>query len=159
MTPDLGGEDWEFPDASELSIPEVIRLWYDLDKTATEANKRAARLKERRAAVKDLAIKVVEASGQTSGSAEVEDGREVQITPYPWEIFAITNEAAFKEWAGAEAEAYYDTEPKLREGLFQDSMRRRSQDREPLPPGVKRWEDIRISRTAKPMRRLPSKRK
>lgn len=154
---DLGGEDWEFPDASELDIPAVIKLWYDLDTTATEANKRAARLKERRAAVKDLAIKVVEASGQTGGSAEVGNGREVQITPYPWEVFAITDEAAFKDWAADNAEDFYDSTPKLREGLFQDTMRRMSQDGQPIPPGVKRWEDIRISRTAKPMRRLPKR--
>jgi Arc/MetJ family transcription regulator len=153
---DLGGEDFEFPALEELDIPSVARLWYDLDQAATAANKRAARLKERRAAVKDLAIEVVRASGQTGGSAEVGDGREVQITPYAWEVFQIVNEEQFKEWAAGEVENYYDSTPRLRESIFLDHMRKLSQDRAPLPPGVKRWEDIRISRTAKPRRRLPA---
>lgn len=150
---DLGAEEWDFPDPSDLTVPDAARLWYDLDQAATEANKRAARLKQRRAAVKELALQVLDASGQTSARVEVDEDRELQITPYDWEVFSVKDEAAFKDWAAGEAENYYDDEPRLREGVFLDSMRRRSQDGEPLPPGVVRWVDTRISRTAVPKRR------
>lgn len=150
---DLGAEDWEFPDASQMSVPEAARLWDAIEREAAAANKRAARLKDRKAAAKDFALKVLDASDQTSARVALADGREVQITPYTWEVFSIKDEAEFKEWAAGEAESYYDDTPRLREGIFLDKMRQLSQDKAPLPPGVVRWEDVRISRTAVPTRR------
>src|SRR6266498_310069 len=147
-----GDVGFELPDARDLSVVEAGRLWDKIDRAATEANARAVRLKQHRAAVKDLAIRVVEASGQTSARVPLEDGREIQMTPYDWEVFAIKDEGAFKEWAAEFAseggEDFYDSSPKLREGIFLDYMRMRSQSRQPLPPGVTRWSDVRISRTA-----------
>lgn len=160
---DLGAEDWTFPDARELTPPEVIRLWTLLDMAGTEANKRAARLKERRSAVKELALKVLDASGQTSARAKVDEaqGREIQITPYDWEAFNIKDPEAFQAWAAEYAdeggEQFYDSSPKLREGIFQDAMRELSQNNQPIPPGVVRFPDVRISRTAVPVKRRKKK--
>jgi hypothetical protein len=63
------------------------------------------------------------------------------------------DEAAFREWAADEAERYYDDTPRLREQVFLDEMRRREEDREPLPPGVTSWTDTKISRTTVAQRR------
>lgn len=153
---DLGAEEWDFPDLSGLDPAErpdaAAKLWDAIEREATAANKRAAILKSRKAMAKELAIRAVEESPYPSVTVDVGD-RQVQITPYDWEVFSVKDEAAFKDWAAGEAENYYDDEPRLREGVFLDSMRRRSQDGEPLPPGVVRWVDTRISRTAVPKRR------
>lgn len=154
---DLGAEGWELPDASNLTVPEAAKLWNDLDRSAAEANKRAARLKSRKAMAKELALRVLDDSGQTSARVEVEPGREIQLTPYDWDVFQIVDEEQFRAWAAEFAdeggESFYDETPRLHEGRFLDEMRRRVQDKQALPPGVKRWTDVRISRTAVPQRR------
>ena len=152
---DFAAEDWEFPDASNMDPAEAAALWDQIERQSRDANRRAKLLAERKAAAKDLALKAVEASPYTSVRIEGAEGREVQITPYPWTVFQVVDEAAFKDWAAGEAERYYDATPQLREGVFRDEMRRRESDGEPLPPGVKSWTDTRISRTTVPQRRQP----
>lgn len=155
--PDLGAEDWEFPDATDLDVPAAARLWDSIERAAAEANKRATRLKSRKAAAKELALKVLDEAGMTSARVAVADGREVQLTPYDWDVFSIKDEDEFKAWAADNAdrggEDFYDSEPRLRDGIFLDEMRRRVQDHQPLPPGVVRWTDTKISRTAVAPRR------
>jgi hypothetical protein len=155
MGTDYSSEDWEFPDASDMDPAEAAALWDEIERQAREANKRAKRLAERKATAKELAIQTLEASPYTSVRIEGAEGREVQVTPYPWTIHTIKDEAAFKAWAAGEAERYYDATPQLREGVFRDEMRRREQDKEPLPPGVTSWTDTKISRTTVPQRRQP----
>ena len=150
---DYGAEEWEFPSLEDVTPEEAAKLWDAIERQASKANKRAALLKERKAAAKTLAINAVEASPYTSVRIELEDGREVNLTPYDWDVFSVKDEEAFKEWAAGEAENYYDDTPRLRDGVFLDEMRRRVQDQEPLPPGVVRWTDTKISRTAAPSRR------
>jgi hypothetical protein len=150
---DFSAEDWEFPDASDMDPAEAAALWDEIERQSREANKLAKRLKERKATAKELAIKTLEASPYTSVRIEGAEGREVQVTPYAWTVYTVKDEAAFKEWAAGEAERYYDGEPRLREQLFLDEMRRREADKEPLPPGVTSWTDTKISRTTVPQRR------
>lgn len=152
---DFTDPDWEFPDASEMTPDEAAALWDKIERASAAANKVAKRLKERKATAKDLALKVVEASPYTSVRIEGAEGREVQITPYPWTIHQVVDESEFKLWAMGEAERYYDATPRLREDVFRDEMRRREADGEPLPPGVKSWTDTKISRTTVPQRRQP----
>lgn len=155
--PQPGDEGYQLPDARDLTPPEVIRLWHEIEADAREANKRKDRLKDLKAAIQPLAITVVEESGQTSARAEVENGRELQITPYDWEVFDVIDQKAFDEWRKQyEAEGgehFYDSSPRLRESIFLEAMRLRSQDHKPLPPGVRRYSEVRISKTAVPQRR------
>lgn len=157
---DPGAEDWNFPDASDISVPEAVKLWATVDATATEANRRAARLKERRAKAKALALAKIEErrkeTGESKATVELDDGREITATPYEWEVFTVVDWPAFRKWAEGQEESYWDPEPTFREGIFLDAMRRRSHDGEPLPPGVTRWTDTRISRSATPKRRRTS---
>lgn len=156
--PKPGDECYRLPDARELNPPQVIKLWHEIERDAREANKRKDRLKDLKAAMQGLALQVVEQSGQTSARAEVEPGRELQITPYDWEVFDIVDRAAFDEWATQHAdeggEQFYDSTPRLRESIFLDAMRLLSQNHQPLPPGVRRYTEPRVSKTA-----VPSKRK
>lgn len=153
---DYAAEDWEFPEIDESIDPaEAARLWDEIERQSREANKRAKKLAERKAAAKELALRVIEASPYTSVRIEGAEGREVQITPYPWTIHQVVDESEFKLWAMGEAERYYDATPRLREDVFRDEMRRREADGEPLPPGVKSWTDTKISRTTVPQRRKP----
>jgi hypothetical protein len=144
---DYGAEDFEFPRVETLDPAEAATLWDQIERESREANKRAARLKERKALAKELALQAVEASPYSSVRIQGAEGRDVQITPYPWTVFRIVDEEAFREWAEGEAERYYDDSPRLRDGVFLDEMRRREEDREPLPPGVTSWTDTKISRT------------
>lgn len=151
---DYGAEDWQFPNASDMDVVQAGQLWDAIEREARAANRRADLLKARKAQAKALALEVIDASGQTSARVPVADGREVNLTPYTWEVFSVKDEVEFKAWADTAVEDFYDRSPKLREQVFLDEMRRRSQDGEPLPPGVVRWEDTRISRTtAAPRRR------
>lgn len=150
---DYGAEDYELPILVGLDPAEAAALWDQIERASRDANKRAARLKERKAAAKELALQAVEASPYTSVRVEGAGGRDVQITPYPWTVFDIADEEAFKEWAAGEAERYYDDSPRLRESVFLEEMRRREEDHESLPPGVKSWTDTKISRTVVPQKR------
>jgi hypothetical protein len=156
---DLGSEDWEFPDASDLTPDEAAVLWDRIEHEASAANKRASRLKERKAVAKDLALRKIQESPYSFVGIELANGREIQVKPYEWEVFDVVDETAFQAWAREYADAggehYYDPEPQLRRGIFLDDMRRRSQDGEPLPPGVRRYSETKISRTLLPQRRKP----
>lgn len=154
MAVDYSDESWEFPDASDMDPDEASALWDEIERQAREANKRAKKLAERKAAAKELAIQSIENHPRiTSVRIMGVEGREVQITPYPWTIHTVKDEAAFKEWCAGEAERYYDGTPRLREDVFRDEMRRREADGEALPPGVTSWTDTKISRTTVPQRR------
>lgn len=150
---DYGSPDFEFPDVNTLDPSEAGKLWDAIERQATEANKRAKRLKHRRAVAKELALQSIEASPYTSVRIPGALGREVNLTPYSWTVFTIVDEDAFKSWAEGEVERYYDDTPRLREGVFLDEMRRREADKEALPPGVTSWTDTKISRTTVPQRR------
>lgn len=150
---DYGAEDFEFPALEGLDPSEAASLWDQIERESREANKRAARLKERKAMAKELALQAIEASPYTSVRIEGAEGRDVQLTPYPWTVFRIVDEAAFREWAEGEAERYYDDSPRLREGVFLEEMRRRDEDHESMPPGVTSWTDTKISRTTVAQRR------
>lgn len=149
---DYGAEDFEFPSLEGLDPAEAATIWDHIERQAREANKRADRLKDRKAVAKDLTLRAVEASPYTSVRIAGANGRENQVTPYSWTVFEIVDDAAFKEWAAGETERYYDDSPRLREGIWLEEMRRRDADREPLPPGVKSWTDTKISRTVVPQR-------
>jgi len=151
--PDYGAEDFEFPPVEDLDPSEAAQLWDRIERDAREANKRAARLKERKAVAKNLALQAIEASPYSSVRVEGAEGRDVQITPYSWTVFRVADEEAFREWAEGEAERYYDDSPRLRESVFLEEMRRREGDRESLPPGVTSWTDTKISRTTVAQRR------
>lgn len=144
---DYGAPDFEFPSLEGLDPSEAAMLWDRIERASREANARAKRLKERKAMAKQLALQAVEASPYTSVRIEGAEGRDVQITPYPWTVFRIVDEEAFREWAAGEAERYYDDSPRLRDDVFLEEMRRRDEDHEPLPPGVTSWTDTKISRT------------
>lgn len=161
MAPDIdyGAEDYQLPILVGLDPADAAQLWDQIERESREANKRAARLKERKSMAKELALQAIEASPYTSVRVEGAEGREVQITPYPWTVFDIVDEGEFKEWAAGEAERYYDDSPRLRESVFLEEMRRREEDKESLPPGVKSWTDTKISRTTVPQKRRKGKAK
>lgn len=150
---DYGAEDFEFPSLEGLDPAEAGAVWDAIERASTEANKRAKRLKERKSVAKELVLRAIEDSPYTSVRVPGPNGRDVQMTPYPWTVFRVVDDAAFKEWAAGEAERYYDDEPRLRESVFLEEMRRRDEDHEELPPGVVSWTDTKISRTTVAARR------
>lgn len=146
-TNDPGSEDFQWPEVSELRPAEAARLLDDIEAQARMANKRADLLKKRKSQAKQIVLAVAEEYELDAIRTTTGSGAKVQYTPYPFDVFSVTDEEAFKAWAAEDAENYYEHKEKLREDIFLDAMRRRVQDKEPLPPGVTRWTDIRISRT------------
>ena len=153
--PDYGvpDEDFQWPEVSELRTVDAVRLLYDIESQATETNTRADRLKKRKATAQVIMQQVLDREELDSARAAARDGKTIQYTPYDFDVFNIIDEDAFKEWAAAEAERFYDPEPRLRQGVFLDEMRRRHQDGEALPPGVQRVTLPKLSRTAVASRR------
>jgi hypothetical protein len=151
--PDLGAEDYEFPSLDDLDPVKAGQLWSAIEMEAAEANRRAARLKERKQVAKALTIAAIDASGQTGARVPLPNGREVNLTPYTQDHYSVKDQAEFEDWAKDQAERFWDETPRFREGVFQDHMRGLEQRGEPLPPGVVRWRDTKISRTAVPQRR------
>lgn len=147
-SPDIGSEDFRWPEVHELRPAEAARLLDDVEREAALANKRAKRLTERKAQAKQIVLAVADVYELEAIRTTTSAGKAVQYTPYPFDVFSVDNDEAFREWAAAQSESYYDSSPKLREQIFMDEMRRRVQDGEPLPPGVKRWTDTRLSRSA-----------
>lgn len=148
--PDYGVPDDEFiwPDVAGLRVADAVRLLYDIEEQATVANARAERLKKRKATARVIIQQVLEREELESGRAKTRDGKTIQYTPSTRDVFHVTDEEAFKAWAEEDAERYYDDTPRLREGIFLDEMRRRLQDKEPLPPGVQHVPLPTINRTA-----------
>jgi hypothetical protein len=145
---DYASEDYQFPEFDALRPADAGRLMDDIEREAQAANRRADRLKSRKAQAKALLNQVLEEYEQDSVRFTNAEGRQVQYTPYPFDVFNVDDEDAFKEWAAGEAERYYDETPRLREDVFRDEMRRRVQDGEDLPPGVRRWTDTKLSRSS-----------
>lgn len=148
MSKDFGSEEFEWPEVTELRPSDAARLLYDVESAAAAANKRADILRSRKNEAKQIALTVAEIYEQPDISAITDDGRKVRYTPYPFDVFSVDDPAAFKEWAVSQSESFYDETPRLREEIFRDEMRRRDQDGEPLPPGVRKWSDTRLSRSA-----------
>lgn len=145
---DFAADDFEWPQVKDLRPSEAVRLLDDIERESRAANKRADILKARKAQAKQIAVAVLEEYEQPDASAITADGKKVRYTPYPFDAFTVDNPEAFKAWAATQNENYYDSTPKLREEIFRDEMRRRVSDGEDLPPGVRRWTDVRLSRTA-----------
>jgi hypothetical protein len=146
--PDFGAEEFQWPEVNQLRPAQAARLLDDIERQAAEANKRADRLKSRKAQAQQIVIAVADEYEEESVRFRSNTGRVVQYTPSVKQHFTIENEAEFKEWAGAQSENFYDPEPKLREGVFRDEMRRRMQDGEGLPPGVRKYDAIGLSRSS-----------
>lgn len=147
-TQDFGAEDFEWPDVSSLKPAEALRLLDDIEREAREANKRADVLKRRKAQAKQVALAVLEEFELDSAKTTVSSGQKVLYSTYDFDVFTVDDDEAFREWAETQSESYFDPTPKLRQQIFLDEMRRRAQDGEPLPPGVRKWSDTRLSRTS-----------
>lgn len=148
MTDDFASEDFQWPEVKDLRPAEAARLLDDIETASREANKRADILKARKAQAKQIALAVAEEYELSAIDTVTYGGQRVRYTPYSFDAFSVDNEEAFKEWAATQSESYYNAAPRLRDDIFRDEMRRRIQDGEPLPPGVRRWTDTRLSRTA-----------
>jgi hypothetical protein len=145
---DPGAEDFKWPEVKDLRPSDAVRLLDDIEAAGRAANKRADILKTRKAQAKQIALAVMEEYDQPDAAAITAGGQKVRYTPYPFDVFSVDDEEAFREWSENQSESYFDASPKLRQSIFLDEMRRRHQDGEPMPPGVRRWTDIRLSRSA-----------
>jgi hypothetical protein len=148
VRPDFASEDFAWPEVKDLRPVDALRLLDDVEREARQANRRAEALKRRKAQAKQIALAVLEDYEQDSTKVRTSDGNKVIYSTYNFDVFSVDNEEAFREWAATQSESYFDPTPKLRDSIFLDEMRRRVQDGEPLPPGVKRWTDVRLSRSA-----------
>lgn len=145
---DPGSEEFVWPEVKDLRPTDAGRLLDAIEREAAAANKRADLLKSRKAQAKALLGAVLEEYEQNGVRFTSATGKEVQYTPYDFDAFTVDNPEEFKPWAEMQSESYYDSTPKLRDAIFQAEMRRRLKDKEPLPPGVRRWTDVRYSRSA-----------
>lgn len=145
---DFAAEDFAWPEVKDLKPADALRLLDDIEAEARAANKRADTLKRRKAQAKQIALSVLDSYELDSAKTTVGDGRKVLYSTYDFDVFTVDDEAAFKAWAADQSESYYDPTPRLRDQIFLDEMRRRLKDGEPMPPGVRRWTDTRLSRSA-----------
>lgn len=147
---DYGAEEIEWPEPRDVRLVDAGRLLDDIERQATEANARAKRLTSRKTTAKLILKAALERDEQDSVVFTNSQGRKVTYTPYAFDVYNIVNEDEFKEWAEEYAdeggEAFYA--PALRKDIFLDEMRRRDKDGEALPPGVQKFSDERMSRSA-----------
>lgn len=147
---DYGAPKIEWPEPSEMRLVDAGRLLDDVERQATEANARAKRLTSRKTTAKMILKAVLEREEQDKVVFTNSQGRQVSYSPYNFDVYNIVNEDEFKAWAEEYAdeggEAFYA--PALRKDIFLDEMRRRDKDGEGLPPGVQKFSDERMSRSA-----------
>lgn len=136
-----------------MEVADAFELLDEIEHQAQLANKRADTLKERKAQAKKIALDVLDIKRQKGARIEGHEGRDVQYTPYDFDVFNVVDHEAFGEWAETADESFYDTNPRLRGEVFQGAMRQLHQDKQPLPPGVQRYSEVRLSRTAVAQRR------
>lgn len=132
----------------ELDAAEALRLLDDVERAATEANARAKELAKAKSRAKTVAIQVYERLDLDVAGTTAADGTKLRYTPYEFKAYQVVDEEAFREWEAAQDESFYDPTPKLREAILRDECRRRVDDGEPLPPGVREYTETRLSRSA-----------
>lgn len=147
MNADPGAKEFEWPEIKDMRPADAARLLYDIEVATTAANARAKRLTSRKAQARKIVEAVAEEYELPEIATITSAGRKVRYRAEPVDYFSIDNPEAFRAWAETQSENYFDPTPKLREGIFRDEMRRRVQDREPLPPGVRRYTDTKLSRS------------
>jgi hypothetical protein len=147
--PDPADEDFQWPSVADLRPADAARLLDDIEQASLRANKRADLLKRRKQEGKALVTAVAEEYELDAIPFTNAQGKRVTYTPYEFDAFTVDDPEEFRLWAMTQNENYFDLSPKLRDGIFRDEMRRRVQDGEPLPPGVRRWTDTRLSRSAR----------
>lgn len=146
---DWGTEEVEWPEPGTMRLADAVQMVYDIETQATAANKRAETLKTHKVQAHVILEQVIEREELESARARTRQGKIIQYTPGERDEFTFDNEDEFKAWAAERGdENYYDPEPKLRKDIFRDEMRRRVQDKEPLPPGVRRVGIPTLNRTA-----------
>lgn len=150
---EFDSEDFVWPEVRDMRPVDAARLLDDIERAASAANKRAELLKKRKGQAKATLNTVLEIYEQDAVDFTNSDGKRVRYTPYDFDVFNVADEEAFREWAAGESERYYDDTPRLRQEVFLDEMRRRHQDGEALPPGVVKWTDQRLSRSASTKRK------
>lgn len=144
---DYADEDFAWPEVNQLKVGEAIALLGNIELQAAAANKRAKTLASRKATAKAVVDAVLEEAELTSGRAVLSNGREVQYTKGEETYYSIIDPIAFAKWAKDQNESFYDREPRLRDDIFRDEMRRRTMDGEPLPPGVQKYTDTKLSKS------------
>jgi hypothetical protein len=145
--PDPGADEWEWPETAGMRPVDAARLLNTIETEATAANRRAENLKKRKAQAKRIMEGILEDQELDSVRFTTDDGRRIQYTVGDTvDHFSIDDDEAFRQWAQEQAENYF--EPALRKEMFTDAMRRRVMDGEPLPPGVRRWSDVKLSRSS-----------
>jgi hypothetical protein len=142
-------ENFQWPSPDEIRPVDAGRLMDDIERESMAANKRAKMLTARKAQAKALVDAVLEINELDALPFTTSQGKRVTYTPYEFDAFTVDDYEAFEAWAETQHENYFDNSPKLREGIFRDEMRRRVADGEPLPPGVRRYSEQRLSRSAR----------
>lgn len=141
-------DDFEWPDPSTMKPADAMRLADRFERELTEANRAAKLAQQRKATAKKIQLDVMDIYELDEVGVTMEDGSRVKYTPYPFDVYTIKNKEEFDAWAETQDESFYDTSPKLREQVFLDVVRRMDQDGEELPPGVVKFTQTRVSRTA-----------
>ena len=146
--PDYAVEEFQWPEPSEMEVADALELLDGITRQLTIANKRAKRLTSRKATATKIALAVLEMKRQPSASIEAPNGRRIQYTPYQVDWFDVDDMDAFLDWAMKQDEVFTDSAPRVVKERMQDYARQLYSDGQPIPPGVRRYTDDRISRTA-----------
>lgn len=154
MAVDFGAPEWEFPDFGTMKPGDVARMLYELEAQLAETSARHDRLTKRKAAFRLQVAELAGELGLQSLPAIVDDGaRKVQYTPDFKDHYSIENQEEFDAWMAetGQRERYFERPVTLRQRVFEDDMRRRHKDGEPLPPGVKRYTELKLGKSSAPI--------
>lgn len=154
MAVDFGAPEWEFPDFGTMKPGDITRMLYELEAQLAETSARHDRLTKRKAAFRLQVAELARDLGLNALDAVVQDGeRKVRYTPDSKDHYSIENQEAFDTWLAEtqQRERYFERPVTLRRQVFEDDMRRRHKDGEPLPPGVKRYTELKLGKSSAPI--------
>lgn len=134
MAIDLDEGDSVNPEeVEELRPADAMRSVEEAEAAVSEATAALEQARKQKKRAHAVALAVLEAYELDSAKSKVT--KRLFYTE-EFRDFQIKDEGKFRAWEAEQDENYFETQTKLREQIFKDEMRRRDDDREPLPPGV-----------------------
>lgn len=158
MAIDLGPEDAEAPaipagEIETLTPADAVRAVDRAEAAVAVANRAIEDARKQKKRAKAVALAVLEKFELDSAKTTIDSGDRVLFYTERFRTFNIVDEPRFDAWEAEQDENYYEERRTLRGDLFLEECHRRENDGEPLPPGVVKYEELRLKRKADPKRR------
>lgn len=128
---------------SKDELTEAVAEWNRRERARTRANKAA---EEAKAEVEESRERVKTLLGER-GHEGVKAGGSLVSTYEHTRYYVVEAERSdFEKWAASQDEEYLEPNRRVREATLKDNMQELEENGQPLPPGVRKYVEVKISK-------------